>query len=236
MSYLFNTYLYQPILQALIFIYNYLAFQDLGIAVILLTVLIRIVFLPLFHRGTKQQMVMQRIQPAIEKIKKDHKNNREQQTRELMALYRRHGVNPLSGLLLIIVQLPIFIALYQVFSNGLSEAAFINHHFLNLIDLGNKSMIMVGLAAAAQYWQGKQTLISQPKKDGEEKTPVEQVNQMMVFIGPILTIMILGSLPAALGLFWLTTSLFSIGQQYFINKSLAFSEYGGIIGENKKTD
>src|SRR5438128_1291763 len=112
---LYNWIIYQPILNALVFLYQTVAFHDLGLAIILLTVLIRLLLYPLFHKGVRYQMVMQHLQPQIKKIQDAHKGDYEKQTQALMALYKEHEVNPFSGFLLILVQLPVLIALYHVF-------------------------------------------------------------------------------------------------------------------------
>lgn len=220
MSDLFHKILYQPIFDVLVFLYQCLG--DLGIAIIVLTVLIRVVLFPLFYKGAKDQAVLQRLSPKIKEIQISHKNNREKQASALMGLYREHRVNPFSGFLLILIQLPILIALYRVFMNGFSiEAGFSDSSFLGLIDLSKKSAIIVGLAAVAQYFQGKLSIIKN-EKPFKELTSVERMGRQMVYFGPILTIIFLYffNLPSAVGLYWLTTSLFSVVQQIIINKRL----------------
>src|SRR3990167_5608002 len=123
MKNLFHTLLYQPILEVLIFIYKAIAFRDLGIAIILLTVFIRFLLLPFFYRGAKDQTTIQKLQPLVKKIQQDHKDNKEKQTQALLELYRQHRINPFSSFLLLIIQLPILIALYRVFLTGLSDNA-----------------------------------------------------------------------------------------------------------------
>lgn len=231
MKNLFNTWLYQPILEALIFIYKSIAFHDLGIAIVLLTVFIRFLLLPLFHHGTKDQTKIQRLQPLVKKIQQDHKDDKEKQTRALLDLYKEHCINPFSGILLLIVQLPILIALYQVFLKGLSNAVFDNYKFLSLIDLSQKNFLITFLAILAQYFQGRMMM----PKAGTCQAAADRANQAMLYIGPAMTLFILSSLPSAIGLYWLTSSLFSLGQQVFINKSLEKQKHGTIIGENKKT-
>lgn len=228
MSYLFNTYLYKPLLNGLIFLYDYASFGDFGLAIILLTLIIRFLLYPLFYKSFKNQTLMQKIQPEIERIQRDSKDDKERQARELMNLYKEHKINPFSSLLLLFVQLPVLIALYQVFLNGftgdLSSVLYsfipnpgtINQVFLGLIDLSGKSMIIVSLAALVQYYQGA---LSLPKKAGEE-SPNQSIGRKMVYIGPILTVVILSNLPAAVGLYWLASSLFSVGQQMIINKKI----------------
>ena len=186
MSELFNKILYQPLFNVLVFLYQYLG--DLGVAIIILTVLIRVVLFPLFYKGAKDQAIMQRLAPKIKEIQTNHKNNREEQAKALMGLYREHKVNPLSSFLLILVQLPILIALYQVFMKGLVGPDFLDLNFLGLIDLSKKSAIIVGLAAVAQYFQGKLSIISQKRKTFKDLTPMERMGRQMIYLGPILTI------------------------------------------------
>lgn len=197
----------------LIWFYHNPALEDLGLAIVLLTVIIRIILLPLFYKSFKNQTLLQQLQPEVRRLQTLHKDNKEKQAAETMALYRRHKVNPFVGLLLLLVQLPILIALYRLF---LQDFPGLNHHFLNLIDLKEKSMIMVGLAALSQYWQGWLSL----PKSGPADEPSGKVARQMVWLGPVLTVVILYNLPAALGLYWLTTALFSVGQQLYLNRIL----------------
>ena len=240
----FNTILYQPLFNALVFLYQTIAFQDLGVAIIMLTVVVRVILYPLFYHSFKNQTLMQKIQPHIQKIQHEHKENREKQAQALMELYKQHKVNPFSGFLLILVQLPILIVLYQLFLKGFSLEAFsnlysfvsapteIHNTFLGLIDLKSKSILIVVLAAILQYLQGKLTL---PKRsaDGQE-SPAAKIGRSMIFIGPVLTVVILSTLPAAVGLYWLASSAFSIFQQLLINKQLKHND--GRIQSSDKTD
>ena len=89
--------------------------------------------------GPKTKLKIQRLQPLVKKIQQDHKDDREKQTRVLLDLYKEHRINPFSGILLLIIQLPVLIALYQVFLNGLSSAVFDNYKFLSLINLNQKN-------------------------------------------------------------------------------------------------
>ncbi|MBI5732900.1 membrane protein insertase YidC [Candidatus Jorgensenbacteria bacterium] len=219
MTALYQTYIYQPILSVLIFIYNTIAGHDLGIAIVLLTILVRIVLFPIFYKGARDQTIMQRLQPHIQKIQSDNKGNREEQARKLMSLYKEHRLNPFSGFLLIIIQLPIFIALFNLFTKELSGGAFDSKMFLGLIDLESKSLPLVLIAAVLQYYQGK---ISVPSKNSS----MPAAGKMMVFLGPILTVVVLSTLPSALGLYWIVSTLFSIAQQIYINKKTPSTEHG----------
>jgi YidC/Oxa1 family membrane protein insertase len=226
----FHVILYQPLLNALIFFYNTVAFGDLGISIILLTVLIRLILFPIFQKSVRSQTILQRIQPKIKKIQEDHKHDKEKQAKELLSLYQEHKVNPFSGFLFLLIQLPILIILYQLFLKGLTTASFgdlynfiatpknFQTFFVGLINLQNKSILLVVLAAIAQFFQGRLAL---PKIDKtKELSPAERITRQMVFTAPLITLFIFFNLPAAVSLYWLTSSMFSIGQQVIINKQI----------------
>lgn len=225
---MFNILLTQPLFNALVFLYEYVTFQDLGLAIILLTIIIRIILFPLFYKSFRNQTLLQKLQPQIQKIQHDHKHDREKQAKAMLEMYRQHKVNPFSGFLLILAQLPILIALYKVFFAGLTQETLqnlysfipapenLNNLFLGLINLSDQSIIVVAMAAVFQYLHGR---LSLPKtKLGEELPQALKMTKQMVWMGPILTVVILFKMPAAVGLYWLTTSLFSLIQQVYINK------------------
>ncbi len=210
MAAIFNTIIYQPILWVLIFLYQNASFGDLGIAIVLLTILIRLILLPLFYKGAKDQTVLQRLQPHIKKIQLDHKDDKEKQARAMMELYKTNKVNPFSGFLLLLLQLPVFIALFEIFTKGINSSTFTNQTFFGL-DLVQKSLILAICAALLQYLQGRLAI-----PNGK----METAQRVMMFVGPLVTILVLGNLPAALGLYWSVSNLFSLGQQVYINKKL----------------
>lgn len=232
----FNTILYQPLFNALVFLYNTVAFQDLGIAIILLTLVVRLILYPLFYKSFRNQTLMQKLQPEIQKIQHNHKHDREKQARVLMELYRQHRVNPFSSFLLILVQLPILIVLYRLFLQGITPDSFANlypfvpapavlhHSFLGLIDLQSRSILIVVLAAVLQYGQGRLSLPR--RREGDQDSSQAKMGRSMVWIGPILTVVILATLPAAVGVYWFASSAFSIIQQIVINKQLKKNESG----------
>lgn len=235
MVYLYDVIFKYPILNVLVFFYNTIAAHDLGIAIIEVTLLIRLILFPLFHKGAKQQMLMQRIQPKVKKIQETHKNDREKQAQALLELYREHEINPFSSFLLLIIQLPILIALYRIFLTGLDASQFanlypfvtapasVNSVFLGFLNLRASNIILVLIAAVAQYFQARLAIYRNPNQGA--LSPAEKMARQMAFVGPLITILIFYRLPAAVGLYWLVTSLFSIVQQIFINRHLQ-SKYG----------
>ncbi len=233
----FHTTFYQPLFNALITIYNALPVRDFGVAVILLTVLIRFILLPLFYKGAKDQAIMQRLAPTLRKLKEKHKNDRQAQAKAMFALYREHRVNPMIGFLLLLVQLPVLFALYQVFLGGLSAEALrdlysfvpapdvLNESFLGIVDLSAPSIVLGVLAGASQLILGLMTLPAKPTGGAREQDPATQIGRQMAYIGPVFIVItfIYFDLPAAVGLYWLTTTAFSVIQQVVINRRLAVS-------------
>lgn len=208
---------YQPFLNALVFIYNTIGFRDLGVSILLLTILVRFALYPLFQKILRQQKVMQTMQPEIKKVQKEFANDRVKQAEALMALYAKYEISPAGPFVLLLVQIPILIGLYQVFINifkpgemdylysFVARPQMLNEIAFGLLDLKNTYMMLVLLAALAQFWQGRQTMTagnSQPA--------------FLVWIGPLFTLLILSRLPSAIALYWIATTLFSVVQQHFI--------------------
>ena len=230
MSYLYNLILYQPLLNTLIFFYQKISFNDLGIAIVLLTILIRLILFPLFQKSARHQMIMQELQPKLKKIQEDYKHDRERQVKATMEFYKNNKINPFSGFFLLLIQLPVLIALYQIFFNISKPEAFagkfysfietptnLETTFLGLINLNERNIIMVVLAAIAQYFQGKLAL---PKNQSEGDDKMAKFGRQMAIVGPIITLVIFINLPSAVSLYWFTTSIFSVFQQILINRKL----------------
>jgi len=227
----FRTILSQPLFNGLVLLYEHASFGDLGVAIILLTIVVRIILFPLFHKTAKHQKVAQRIQPEVKKIQQKHKNDKETQTKELMELYKKHQVNPLTPILLLILQLPILFALYRIFINGLTEETFsllysfvsvpenISQTFLGVVQLNAVSIPIAILAAGAQYVQGK-LAVSRSKNQDALPAQARKMAKMSIYLGPTIALVVLTRFPAAVGLYWLTSTGFSIIQQIIVNKSV----------------
>ncbi len=229
----FNVILYRPLFNLLVVLYNFIPGHDFGIAIIFLTLIIRFALFPISLKSLKSQSVLQKLQPKIQELQKTHKDDKEKQAKEILNLYKQEKINPFSGLLLAFIQLPILIALYYVFWNGLKQEELsilypfisnpgqINAVFLGIVDLSKPNVILAFLAGFAQYWQTK---IMLPKnKSQAKKSEGPDISQMMqkqmTYFLPFFTVIILFNLPSALGLYWTVSGLFSIAQQYFILKS-----------------
>lgn len=226
---IWTTILYQPMLNFLVFIYIYT--NNFGIAVILLTVLIKCLLNPLNKKALESQKAMAEIQPKIKEIQSRNKENPELQAKEMIALYKEKKFNPFSSIFLLLIQIPVIISLFYIFKGGIdidpqmmySFIAFpetINPYFLG-IDLSAPNIFIAVLAAIGQYIQAKTGIVSSNKnKDSKDKTveATEMIQKQMVFMLPIITLFVLFALPSALGLYWLVTTVMTIYQQKNILK------------------
>ena len=225
----FYIILYQPLFNSLVLSYNYVPGHDFGIAIIFLTLVIRIILYPISIKAVNSQRSLQKLQPQIQELQKKYKNDKEKQALETLALYKKEKINPFSGLLLALIQVPILIALYRVFWSGLnpkelaalynfvSNPGQINPLFLHLIDLSKPNIIFAVLAGLTQYFQTKMLAPKNVHKaSGQNKeADFSQMMQMqMLYFLPIFTVIILLGLPSALGLYWTISGVFSIIQQY----------------------
>jgi len=195
----------KPLLYTLKFFYRYVG--NYGIAIIIITVILKGIFFPLTHKSYKSMKGMQKIQPEMNKIREKYKNDRDAMNKAVMELYREHKVNPLGGCLPMVVQIPVFFALYKalMFSIELRHAPF----FFWITDLSDKdpyyvTPIIMGV-----------TMFVQQKMTPSQMDPVQQ--KMMLALPVVFTFMFL-SFPSGLVLYWLVNNILTIGQQMYINK------------------
>lgn len=248
MGALFNSLVYQPLYNLLIFVYNIFPLHDFGIAIIIVTLIIKLLLVPLSRKQIESQKKMQELQPKIKEIQEKYKNDKEKQSRALMEFYKTNKTNPFSGCLPTIFQLIFLIAIYRVLFN-ISNAGLkidgsglysfvanpdqINRSFLGIIDLSKAidlshltvvsipHILLVVLAAAAQYVQTKMLMAKSAatRQKNDQKQDISQImTQQMLYLGPLLTLFIGIKFPAGLALYWLVSTVFAVAQQHFIIK------------------
>ena len=183
-----------------------------GIAIILITALIKVIFSPLTHKSYKSMKEMQKLQPKITALQKKFKDDKQKLNIEMMNLYKTHKVNPVSGCLPMVIQIPVFIALYNVLSYAieLRHAPF----FWWIQDLAAMDPyyilpVVMGISMLIQQWMTP----TAPTAD-----PIQ--SKMMLLMPVIFTFMFL-SFPSGLVLYWLVNNVLSIAQQTVTNKYLS---------------
>lgn len=228
---LYQTIAYQPILNILVFFYNNTL--DLGISIILLTIVIKLVLWPLSKKAIKSQKELQEIQPKLDALKKQYADNKAELGKATMDLYKEHKINPLSSCLPMLIQLPFLFAVFRVLRVGMSEDLSLVYSFLvkpenfqaisfGFMDLSKPSIYLAFLAGAAQFIQAKMMLAKNSKKNPTDSSQADNMtaimNKQMVYIFPIVTIVFGFSLPGGLTLYWFMFTFFTVVQQYLVLK------------------
>lgn len=244
----------------------YALVQNYGLAIILLTIAVRVLLLPLSIKQTRSMREMQRIQPEVKKLQAKHKGDRQKLNEEMMALYKEHGVNPFGGCLPLLMQFPVFIALYRLISTPLAYMGYTGseatdwtprqvdgimqqvqdsalarrldtvpeqvNEFLGIFHLDCKPLdvyqdaagcegglvaflpylVLILLMGFTTYYQQKQM---QAQRGPNQDAQAQQMQMMMKFM-PLMLMFFSFQFAAGLTLYWLTTNVWSIGQQWLM--------------------
>lgn len=224
---------YQPIYNTLIFLAAKLPGKNLGYAIILLTILIRLILLVPSQKALKSQKKMQELQPKLSEIKEKYKDDQQKQAKETMQLWKDNKVNPFSSCLPLIIQFPVLIALFYVVQTGLNpdntyllyngfidtKLTDIGQIFLGVLDLTKRNLYVLPLLVGLmQFAQMKMMLAKKPQGD-KKQSEMEIANSAMTYMMPVMIAVFTASTPSGVGLYWATTTFFSIIQQYTVNRS-----------------
>lgn len=224
----------RPIFNLLIFFYNIVPGQDLGIAIILLTVVIKLILLPSSIKVAKSQHALLALQKEVKEIKKKYKGDIQKQNEETMKLYRKRGINPFSSCLPLLFQLPFFIALFVVLKNYLGPnnlnlyysfiipPAEFKTTFLGLINLAQPDKYILPILTGLSQLLYSHILSTAQRS--EEETKTFSISQQMTWFFAIFIIFIARSLPAGLPLFWTASSLLSVLSHLLIERKIIEKE------------
>ncbi len=242
---------YEPLYNALFFIVSFVPKADIGIAVILLTVLVKIILFPISKKSIISQMALKKLEPELARIKQSFPD-RQIQAQKTMEVYKKYGVNPFSGCLLILLQLPVIFALYRVFMHGLEGSkdalySFVqipetfNTLFLGIIDVvSNHSIIIALIVAVTQFLQlyiATKDQVVTPKTAGVSNFQEDFARSMttqMKYVLPIVLFFVSYKLSVALGLYFITSNIMTILQEIYIRKTLFPKEAQRIIDVSVK--
>ena len=233
MSHLYNTIIFTPLYNGLIYLMDVFPWMDAGIAVIILTILVRLVLFPLSKRAIVTQVRMKEIEPELNKLKQTV-TDKQQQALKVMALYKEKGVNPFSSFLVLFIQLPIIYSLYSIFiRSGLPvvqkallysfvSVPVINMHFLGLFDLSLRSISLSIIAAIAQFIQLHYSLASSgsSKSSNSQMDMAQNMMKNMKYIFPIMIFFISYKISSVVALYWTVSSLFTLFQELIVRRHL----------------
>ncbi len=235
-SSLFHDLLFQPLYNGLVFLISVMPAEDIGLAVVVLTIIVKFLILPLSHKTIKAQSKMKELEPHINEIREKHKNNKQEQALKTMELYRKHGVNPLSGLLSLFIQFPIILALYFVFwkglKNGINPAELysfiiapetLNTNFLGIFDLSGRHVVLAAIAALSQYLQfhtATPAILKKPTQNSSKPSFQEEFMKsftiQMKYGLPVVIFVISYSISGVIALYWAVSNFFTVVHQLYV--------------------
>lgn len=236
--------LYQPLFNILIFFAWLIPGHSIALAIIVVTVIIRIILLPSSIKAAKHQMHNMELQPKINKLKSEIKDPAEQQ-KAMMALYKEEGFSPWGSCLPILIQIPIIWALFSVFKSGISGNMGALYSFIPRPDSINTSFFGINMvhpsvwvlpiiAGVFQFVLSYLSTPKMPKTEGQSADPTAMMSKQMLFIAPLITVFFGRSMPAALVIYWITTTVFGIFQQLYVNKMMKAGRKGAPIIESSQ--
>ena len=229
MADLWNTIIFEPVLNSLIAL-STLVGNNFGLAIIVLTVVVRLILYPLTVRQTRSTKAMQTLQPQIQELQKKYGRNQQKLQQEMMKLYKEAGINPLGCIWPMLIQLPIWIALYQSIIRALAatpenlldlsrhlyswtlvtNAVPLNEQFLWL-ELSKPNFILAILVGVTMWVQQK--MVTAPAMDPKQR----QMTQMTTLMMPLMFGMFCLSFPSGLALYWVISNVIGIVIQYFVS-------------------
>ena len=230
MASFFKALIYYPLYNLLIFFAWLVPGHSIGWAIIVLTIVVRLILLPASLKAAHAQAKLQLLQPKINALK-ERVTDQAELAKDTMALYKAEGVSPFGSCLPMLIQIPIIWVLYSVFRHGLDTSGFsnlysfvphlesVNTMFFGLNLTQKDPWLLPILAGVTQYLLSYMTMPKQqPKVAGKEFDPTQMAMKQMIYMLPVMTIFIGRSMPAALVIYWITTTIFGIAQQYYVNR------------------
>ncbi len=231
MKFLFNNLFFEPLYNALAWLSAIVPGQNIGLAIIILTLLVRLALFPLQHKMSRTQHKIRELDGEIKSLKDKYKTDQAEQARQIMALYRQHGVNPFSGFLLLLIQLPILWALLMVFRGSFSFDPDLIYSFISApeqvntillgLDVSERSWLIAILVGFTQYFQISFSMPPLAKKLPNATPSLKEdlarsMQVQMRYILPVMIMLFSIGLPAAVPIYWLVGNLFSIVHELFV--------------------
>ncbi len=231
----FKPLFYTPLYNGLIFLISVLPGANVGLAVIIFTILVKLVLYPLTKSSVITQAKMKKLEPELAALRKKYEKDKQEQAKQVMAFYKENNVNPFSGIWLLLIQTPIILSLYYIFLRGglpnistdllypfIHVPAAISMHFLGM-DMGKPSIILGAIAAITQFFQIRLSVPAYKKPEGNEPASFKNdlarsMNMQFRYVLPIFIFIIALKVSGAVALYWITSNLFIIGQELIVRK------------------
>jgi len=244
-----NTIFYNPLYNGFIFLADIIPSADLGIVIILFTIVIKLALFPFSIKAVKTQQAVKEVEPELKALKEKYKDDKQMQATKTMELYKEKKIKPFSGFLLILIQMPIIFAMYFIFlRGGLPEVNLeilysfvpapetLNTMFLGFVDVTSKSVVLALFTGITQFAHTRLSMAkmgSSDKKFGEGSMKDDFAKTMklqMKYVLPVFVTFIAYTLSSAIALYWTTSNIFHILQELYVSKKYRNKKDSGIGG------
>lgn len=240
---MFNTLFLQPIYNTVLFFVNIIPNHDIGIAIILTTVLVKLILLPLNLSAQRSTYLMKEVQIEIDEIKSKHKGDNKKITEETLALYKKKKINPFSSIFTLLIQIPVFFALYFVFRDGVVLKENLIYSFIHFPE-NLKDLAFGFLDLTKQYWflgvltgvtmyifsKRQADAFKNVKENKENDTSFKAVfaknmQMQMTYFLPVISGFSAAVFPAVIGLYWVVNNILNIFQDIYIKRKLNIEKF-----------
>lgn len=235
---MFHTLFYEPVYNLVAIVLSFVPLHDIGTAIVIVTLIVKALLLPINISALRTQYLMKKVEPEMKEIKELQKKDPQEAAKKMVEMYRREKINPFSSIFGIILQIPIFFALYFVFSKGLvsdtsSLYSFVtfpeNLHTIafGIFDVTEKNVVVALFAGLSSYMLAKrqtQTMTTSSQNKGEDSFQDHLMKSMKIQLLYVIPVIVAASgmvLPSALALYWLVSNLVSYGQDVYVKNKLA---------------
>jgi YidC/Oxa1 family membrane protein insertase len=225
---IWKTVLYSPLYNLLILLIILLG-GNAGLAIVALTIVVKVILLPFTAKTIKSQLAMKAIEPKLQKIREEHATDKQLQSKKTFELYKEHKVNPFTGCFLLLIQLPIIIALYQVVLGGFEPRPELLYAGINFpenlstmflgFDITQKNIFLAVFVAGLQFlqaWFAAKNLAPTKNASGKDLPLQAMMQTQMKYVLPLMVGFISYTLPAAIGIYWAVNIIVTIVQEYYI--------------------
>ncbi len=237
-SFIWHTFFFDPIYNGLVFFIDVIPGGDVGLAIIFITILVKVILLPLSIKAAKTQVVMREIEPKLKELK-EKITDRQEQAKAMMLLYKESGINPFASIILVFLQIPILIALYLALSKGggvplpaintdilytfIPNPESASMLFLGIQDITLRSLPLALLASVFQFIHGSLTIPKATPRDPNVPLTLKEdftrnMHLQMRYVMPIIIFFAGYTISAALALYFAISALMAIGTEFIVRR------------------
>ncbi|MEN9852437.1 MAG: hypothetical protein RI996_380 [Candidatus Parcubacteria bacterium] len=235
---MWNTLIYEPLYNAFVYVLAHMPGHNIALAVVVFTIIIKLLLFPLYQKSIRSQQLLKVLEPQMRELQEKYKTDRAELGKQTMDLYKKNNINPFTSILLLFIQLPILIALYFVFSKGITNDVEHLYSFIRFPEQIHTLMFgfidatkpFIPLGVLAGLTQALQARVSFPKIEVKEKKPGAEPNfqdefaksmrVQVLYILPALIVVLSAGFPSAITLYWVVANIFGTLQELYVKKTL----------------